>query len=154
MKSARWRRMLLSAILGALVFGSWAYGANFDFPSHRLQAALAQGTFSFFFSFVIVALAELVFGLLAGKPFQVALSIAVPWATSVAGGYLVHRAAGTPSIGLTILGPALVGLVFGTFYVLNLKRIGPPRRPATSDGTSRDRPLHRHVRAELHRETR
>jgi len=123
MNSARIRRMVLSAALGALVFGSWAYAANFDFPSHRLHSALAQGTFSFFFSFVIVALAELVFGLLAGKAFQVVLSIAVPWATSVIGGYLVHLAAHTPSIGLTILGPALAGLVFGTFYVLNLKRL-------------------------------
>lgn len=123
MDAARFRRMLISAILGALVFGSWAYAANFDFPAHRLHSAIAQGAFSFFFSFVIVALAELAFGLLAGKAFQVALSIALPWATSVAGGYLVHQAADTPSIGLTILGPAAVGLVFGTFYVLNLKRL-------------------------------
>lgn len=123
MNSNRLRRMLLSAILGALVFGSWAYAANFDFPSHRLHSAMAQGTFSFFFSFVIVALAELVFGLLAGKSFQVPLSIGLPWATSVVGGFLVHRAAHTPSIGLTLLGPASVGLLFGTFYALNLKRL-------------------------------
>jgi hypothetical protein len=124
--------MVFSAILGALVFGSWAYAANFDFPDHRLHSALAQGTFSFFFSFVIVALAELVFGLLAGRSFQVTLSIALPWATSVVGGYLVHRAAHTPSIGLTILGPAAVGLIFGTFYVLNLKRmrVAAASRPA------------------------
>lgn len=133
MDSARLRRMLLSAILGALVFGSWAYAANFDFPSHRLHSAIAQGTFSFFFSFVIVALAELVFGLLHGRSLQVALSIGLPWATSVAGGYLVHRAAHTPSIGLTLLGPATVGLIFGTFYVLNLKRL----RVAASRSASR-----------------
>ena len=109
---------------------------NFDFPSHRLHSALAQGTFSFFFSFVIVALAELVFDLLAGTSFQVELSIAVPWATSVAGGYLVHRAAATPSIGLTILGPAVLGLVFGTVYVLNLRRL---RVASTSRWASRFR---------------
>jgi hypothetical protein len=114
--------MLLSAILGALVFGSWAYAANFHFPSHRLHSALAQGALSFFFSFVVVALAELVFSWLAGRSFQVLLSIGIPWVTSVTGGYLVHRAAHTPSIALTLLGPASVGLVFGTLYVLNLRR--------------------------------
>ena len=122
MNSARLRRMLLSAILGALVFGSWAYAANFNFPHHRLDSGATQAALSFFFSFVVVALAELVFSVLAGRSLQVALSIGLPWTTSVVGGYLVHRAAHTPSIALTLLGPASVGLVFGTLYVLNLKR--------------------------------
>ena len=54
----------------------------------------------------------------------------------MAGGYLVHRAADTPSIGLTILGPAVIGLIFGTLYVLNLKRL---RVANTSRSTGRFR---------------
>jgi len=123
MNSDRFRRMSISAALGAVVFGTWAYVANFNFPDHRLHSALAQATLSFFFSFVVVALAELVFSRPHGQRGQVALSIAIPWTTSVVGGYLVHRAAHTPSIGLTLLGPASVGLVFGTLYVLNLRRL-------------------------------
>jgi hypothetical protein len=141
MDTARLRRMLVSAVLGALVFGSWAYAANYSFSDHRLQSALAQGAFSFFFSMVVVGLAEWVFARLTGRAFQVTLSIAIPWVTSVVGGALVHLAAHTPSIALTLLVPGTVGLVFGTLYVLNLKRVhtATRSRAAASQGAIRAR---------------
>lgn len=128
MHTDRLRRMFVSAVFGAAVFGSWAYVVNYRFPDHRLHSALAQGAFSFVFSTVVVALAELIFARLRGRAFQVVLSIAIPWASSVVGGALVHLAAHTPSIALTLLAPGTVGLVFGTLYVLNLKRVSGATR--------------------------
>lgn len=132
--SERSRRMVFSAVLGALVFGTWAFFANFDVPERRAIAAMTQAAFSFFVSFVVVALAELLFVLLEGRRLQLLLSIALPWASSVTGGYLVHRAAHTPSVGMTLLAPATAGLVFGTLYVLRLRQLArrmPRAQPST-----------------------
>lgn len=124
---ARLGRMLVSALLSALIFGSWAYAVNYDFPTHRLHSALAQAAYSFFFSMPVVGFAEWIYARLRGRAFQSWLSIAVPWATSLGFSALVHLAAGTPSIALTLLAPASIGLVFGALYVLNLRRLDAAR---------------------------
>jgi hypothetical protein len=122
MNRQRLRRVVGSALLGMAIFGSWAYGVNFDHPERRLVSALSQGLFSFGFSLVVLSITEATFAALAGRRWQVPLAIAVPTFTSVACASLVHLAAHTPSIVLTLLGPALIGTAYQTAYVLNLRR--------------------------------
>lgn len=118
----RLRRVVGSALLAFVVFGAWAYWVNFDYPEHRLRSAVSQGIFSFGFSLVVMTITEATFAILAGRQGQVPFAIAVPTLTSVTCAFLVHLAAHTPSILLTLLGPALVGTAYQTAYVLNLRR--------------------------------
>jgi hypothetical protein len=122
MKLARIKRVVLSAVLGLIVFGAWAYAVNFHYPERRVTSAISQGIFSFTFSLVVMSITEAVFVWMAGKRWQVPVSIAVPVATSVGCAAAIHLAAHTPSIVLTLLGPALVGTAYQTAYVLNLRR--------------------------------
>jgi tellurite resistance protein TehA-like permease len=122
MNRARTRRIVYSAVLGFIVFGAWAYAVNFHDPAHRLTSAFSQGVFSFTFSLVVMSITEGTFAWLTGKRWQVPVSIAVPVATSVGCAALIHLAAHTPSIVPTLLGPAVVGTVYQTAYVLNLRR--------------------------------
>lgn len=122
MQRERARRVVVSALLALVVFGSWAYAVNFHDPGRRLVAALSQGLFSFAFSLVVMSITEATYARLAGRRWQVPLAVAVPVGTSVVGAALVHLAARTPSPGLTLLGPALVGAAYQTAYVLHLRR--------------------------------
>jgi hypothetical protein len=126
MNPARIKRVLFSAVMGLLVFGAWAYAVNFHDPERRLTSALSQGAFSFTFSLVVMSITEGTFAWMAGKRGQVAVSILVPVATSVGCAAAIHLAAHTPSIVLTLLGPALVGSAYQTAYVLNLRRQSAP----------------------------
>jgi hypothetical protein len=122
MNRARIRRIVFSAVMGLVVFGAWAYAVNFRYPERRLTSALSQGIFSFTFSLVVMSITEATFAWTAGKRWQVPVSIAVPVVTSVGCAAAIHLAAHTPSIVLTLLGPALVGAAYQTAYVLNLRR--------------------------------
>lgn len=122
MNSARFKRVFYSAVMGFAVFGAWAYAVNFHDPAHRLTSALSQGVFSFTFSLVVMSITEGTFVWSTGKPWQVPVSIALPVVTSVGCAAAIHLAAHTPSIVLTLLGPALVGTAYQTAYVLNLRR--------------------------------
>jgi hypothetical protein len=122
MNAGRIKRVLGSAVLGGLVFGSWAYAVNFAYPTHRLTSGLSQGLFSFFFSIVVMSITEATYALLDGHRWQVPLAIAVPVATAAGSAFLIHTAAHTPSIFLTLLGPTLIGAAYQTAYVLNLHR--------------------------------
>jgi hypothetical protein len=119
---ARIKRVVYSAVMGFIVFGTWAYAVNFHYPARRLTSALSQGMFSLTFSLVILSITEATFGWLAGKRCQVPVSIALPVATSVSCAAMIHLAAHTPSNALTLLGPALVGTAYQTAYVMNLRR--------------------------------
>jgi hypothetical protein len=122
MNIARIKRVVYSAVMGFVVFGTWAYAVNFHSPERRLTSALSQGMFSFTFSLVVMSITEGTFVWLTGKRWQVPVSIGLPVATSVSCAALIHLAAHTPSIVLTLLGPALVGTAYQTAYVLNLRR--------------------------------
>jgi hypothetical protein len=122
MNSARLRRVFLSSVMGFVVFGAWAYAVNFRFPEHRLTSAISQGLFSFTFSLVVMSITEATFAWLAGKRWQVPLAIAIPAATSIGCAAMIHIAAHTPSIFMTLLGPGVVGTAYQTAYVLNLRR--------------------------------
>lgn len=126
---ARLRRILFSAVMGLMMFGSWAYLVNFHDPARRLTSAISQGLFSFTFSLVVMTITEGTYALLAGRRLQVPLAIAVPVATSVGCAAAIHLAAHTPSLAMTLLGPALVGAAYQTAYVLHLRR----REPADAD---------------------
>lgn len=122
MNNERVHRVLGSAALGLLIFGTWAYAVNFAYPEHRLSSAFTQGVFSFFFSIVVLSITEASYAMLAGRRGQVPLAIAIPVATSAGCAFLIHLAAHTPSIFLTVLGPTLIGAMYQTAYVLNLHR--------------------------------
>ena len=122
MNVARIKRIVGSAVMGLVVFGAWAYAVNFHHPDRRLVSALSQGAFSFTFSLVVMSITEGTFAWTAGRRWQVPVSIAVPVATSIGCAAMIHLAAHTPSIVLTLLGPALVGTAYQTAYVLNLRR--------------------------------
>ncbi len=122
MIGARIRRVVVSAGLAAVVFGSWAYGVNFHDPAHRFGSALAQAGFSFLFSLVVMSLTEATFALLAGRSFQVPVAIAVPVGVSATGAGLVHAAMHTAAIGMTLSAPLLIGTAYQAAYGLALKR--------------------------------
>jgi hypothetical protein len=137
MNAGRIKRVLGSAVLGALVFGTWAFAVNFAYPEHRVASALAQGLFSFFFSIVVMSITEATYAFLAGRRWQVPLAIAVPVATSAGAAFLIHTAAHTPSIFLTLLGPTLIGAIYQAAYVINLHRAtqrsrAMPAKPAAA----------------------
>ena len=122
MNIARIKRVVYSAVMGLVVFGAWAYAVNFHYPERRLTSALSQGMFSFTFSLVVMSITEGVFAWMAGRRWQVPVAIAVPVATSLCCAALIHLAAHTPSIVLTLLGPGIIGTAYQTAYVLNLRR--------------------------------
>jgi uncharacterized integral membrane protein len=136
MNFARIKRVSASAVFGLAIFGAWAYAVNFHDPERRLTSAVSQGMFSFFFSLVVMSITEGIFALLAGRRWQVPLAIAVPVATSVGCASLIHLAAHTPSIVLTLLGPALIGAAYQTAYVLNLRRRAASMRPRGTFGSA------------------
>jgi hypothetical protein len=122
MSYARIRRVFLSAVMGLVVFGAWAYAVNFHDPERRLTSAVSQGIFSFTFSLVVMSITEATFVWMAGRRGQVPVSVAVPVVTSLGCAAAIHLAAHTPSIVLTLLGPAVVGTAYQIAYVMNLRR--------------------------------
>lgn len=140
MNAALVKRVLRSALLGMLVFGGWAYAVNFAYPDHRLASALSQGMFSFFFSIVVMSITEAVYAMSIGRRFQVPLAIAVPVATSIGCAFLIHLAAHTPAILMTLLGPALIGTTYQTIYVLDLHRGQRSPRDGTPSAVDRSEP--------------
>ena len=119
----RVRRVLGSALLGLAVFGAWAYWVNFEYPEHRLTSALyLRACLVCLSALIVMSITEATFALLAGRRWQVPIAIAVPVLTSVACASLIHLAAHTPSIMLTLLGPTLIGAAYQTAYVVNLLR--------------------------------
>ena len=135
MNAGRTKRVMGSAVLGALVFGAWAFGVNFASPEHRMTAAFAQGLFSFFFSIVVMSITEATYAILAGRRWQVPLAIVVPVAIAAGSAFLIHTAAHTPSIFLTLLGPTSIGAIYQTIYVMNLKRVTERSRASSPDAT-------------------
>jgi hypothetical protein len=128
MNGIRLQRVLGSALLGLAVFGTWAYCVNFEYPERRLTSALSQGVFSFVFSLIVMSITEATFAVLAGRRLQVPLAIAVPVLISIGCASLIHLVVQTPSIVLTLLGPALLGTAYQTAYVLNLRRLAASTR--------------------------
>ena len=140
MNADRMKRVLRASVLGLLVFGTWAFVVNFAYPDHRLKSAVSQGLFSFFFSIVVMSITEAVYVLLAGRRWQVLLAIVVPVATSIGCAALIHLAAHTPSIAMTLLGPAVIGSAYQTIYVRGLRRGQRRSCEAARDEPDRDRP--------------
>lgn len=106
---------ILSAILAAAGYGSWAIFSNYEYEIHVwIMAGIVQGIYAFISTLTITNVARWVFfkykceakGIISGFLASFFVMIAIP--------VTVHGLVGTPNIIQTIL----PGLVWGSTYLI------------------------------------
>ena len=116
-------RMIGSALLSALTWGSWAFIANYESFSVALTAGSSQGVVSFITTLIGSFLLELLFNVLGASYRAMGLSVLIVSSISLLAMVCVHIAAHTPNIVLTILPVYIVVVSYCTFYLLGLREL-------------------------------
>lgn len=122
------RRSFISAAVGFLFYGSWAYAVNHDHGMGAgLKAGLVQGSYSFVLTFTMTMLLEGMFRVASRTvPSLIVASIItiiVCCAIVFSGSWLVNYLAGTPEIFKTVILGYLIGGAYSSAYVLNLAQL-------------------------------
>jgi hypothetical protein len=120
---------MTSAVLGAVLYGSWAVTANGSHGCARaLRAGLTQAMLTFTLTLVVTALMEVLHRLPRRPASRVAAAASGAFALATTCSLSVHTLLGTPEI-LRTAGPLLaIGVVFNVLYALNLERVVASRR--------------------------
>jgi len=121
-------RSAISAAMGFLFYGSWAFVVNYDHGiAAGIKAAIVQGSYSFILTFTMTMLLEAMFRFASQyiRPLAVActITILVCCAIVFSGSWLVNYLAGTPEILKTVILGYIIGGAYSTVYVLNLAQL-------------------------------
>ena len=116
-------RSLVSALVGAVVYGSWGFAANYSVSLSKTQTvALAQGTFSFVLSLLLTGALERLWRRFRSVSIATCIALAVTYPLVI----LVHVCVGTPRIIVTMAPGTLMTGIFVVLYLLNLRRVSKP----------------------------
>lgn len=121
------QRSLLSASVGFLFYGAWAFWVNFTHGSMiALKAACVQGSYSFLLTLCMTVLLEAMFRFNSRVFSRQHL---INWSTIVvccvlifSGSWIINVAAGTPEIFRTVILGYVVGGIYSASYVFSLAR--------------------------------
>lgn len=121
-------RALVSAVLGFITYGTWAYFVNVNHggPAVGWRSGIVQGGYSFLLTLSSAYLMEFVYGRLQGTAIRMLawiLTLLLTMAVLFVTAFSINWAAGTPRILMTILPGFIIGSVYSLFYLLNLRRL-------------------------------
>lgn len=117
-------RSIATGILGFIVYGSWAFYANFQHGlTSGVQAGIVQGTYSFALTLSTTMLMEFLWASFQSIKGQHVLTIAMTSLITFTTAYSINWIFDTPEILLTIFPGFLIGLLYTTFYVVSLERL-------------------------------
>lgn len=114
------KRMLITGILSAILYGLWAYYVNYGL-STALASSIAQAISSFIGGYLVAGVIEFTFSI-TRKPWRFPISAFVPYGLTLATYALIHRFVGTPDILSTIMPNIIVGTPYFVLYVIKLER--------------------------------
>lgn len=114
------RRMLVTGVLSAIIYGAWALYVNYGQPT-ALASSITQAICSFFGGYLVASIVELVFGM-SKKPWRFPVSAFGPYAVTLSVYALVHSWVGTPEIFKTILPNVIIGTPYFFLYCIRLER--------------------------------
>lgn len=117
-------RSVVSALLGFLAYGGWAFYVNY---MHGLEAAtkaaFTQGSYSFTVTLVMTLLMEYLFRLLSHPTLRFFATFFGTCAILYSTSWGVNALAGTPEIFMTILPGIIIGTIYTFGYTLSLARL-------------------------------
>lgn len=114
------KRMLITGILSAILYGLWAYYVNYGLPT-VLASSIAQAVASFFGGYLVAGVIEFTFGI-TSKPWRFPISAFVPYGITLALYALIHFFVGTPDILSTIMPNIIIGTPYFVLYVMKLEK--------------------------------
>lgn len=119
-KESKNKRMLVTGVLSAIIYGLWAYYVNQGLPT-ALASSLAQAISSFIGGYVVAGMIEFTFSI-TPKPWRFPVSAFIPYATTLSIYALVHKFVGTPDIFTTILPNIIIGTPYFVIYCIRLEK--------------------------------
>ncbi|MDQ3287570.1 MAG: hypothetical protein M3Q42_04790 [Pseudomonadota bacterium] len=114
------RRMLITGLLSAVLYGAWAYYVNRGLPTAPVSSAV-QAVGSFIGGYFVAGLVELTFAH-TRKPWRFPVSALVPYGLTLLAYALAHKLVGTPDILATIGLNIVVGTPYFVLYCIKLER--------------------------------
>ncbi|MBL4671351.1 MAG: hypothetical protein JKX81_03755 [Arenicella sp.] len=119
-KESKNRRMFITGILSAIIYGLWAYYVNQGLPT-ALASSLAQAISSFIGGYLVAGIIEFTFSI-TPKPWRFPVSAFIPYAITLSIYALVHKLVGTPDILSTILPNIIIGTPYFILYCIKLEK--------------------------------
>ena len=117
-------RSIVSGVAGFVVYGGWAFYANYDHGvDAAMKAAFTQGCYSFTVTLVMTLLMEALFRLLANPTLRFCVTFFGTCAVLYSTSWGVNVLAGTPEIFMTILPGVIIGTAYTLGYTLSLLRM-------------------------------
>jgi len=119
------QRSLSSAFAGFVLYGVWAFWANYQYGAMiALKAAFVQGSYSFILTLCMTMLLEAIFRFNArvfSKQHLINwLTVTVCCALIFSSSWLINVMAGTPEIFRTVVLGYIVGSIYSILYVRGL----------------------------------
>lgn len=123
-----YQRSLLSAFVGFVFYGAWAYWVNMSHGTvASVKAACVQGSYSFLLTFVMTMLIEFlyrsIFAIFNNGLLIIWLTIALTCCLIFSTSWWVNVFAGTPEILETVILGYLIGGLYTVIYVYNLAQV-------------------------------
>jgi len=114
------KRMFITGMLSAIIYGLWAYYVNMGLPT-AMASSLAQSISSFIGGYLVAGLIEFTFSV-TPKPWRFPISAFVPYALTLSIYALVHKFVGTPDILATISPNIIIGTPYFILYCIKLEK--------------------------------
>ena len=114
------KRMLITGLLSALIYGLWTYSINFG-ADNVLLSALTQAMYSFIGGYVVAGLVEFSYKVVPA-PFKFMVSAFVPYALLMILYAFIHQSIGTKHVFYTILPNMIIGFPYFLMYVKKLEK--------------------------------
>ncbi len=114
------KRMLITGVLSAIIYGLWAYYVNQGLPT-ALASSLAQAISSFIGGYLVAGIIEFTFSI-TPKPWRFPVSAFIPYGITLSIYALVHKFVGTPDILSTILPNIIIGTPYFVIYCIKLEK--------------------------------
>ncbi len=114
------KRMLITGILSAILYGVWAYYVNYGLPT-AIASSVAQAISSFIGGYLVAGVIEFTFSI-TPKPWRFPISAFVPYGMTLSIYALVHTFVGTPDILSTIMPNIIVGTPYFILYCVKLEK--------------------------------
>ena len=114
------KRMLITGLLSALIYGLWTYYINSG-ADNVLLSALTQAINSFIGGYVVAGLVEFSYKVVPA-PYKFMVSACVPYALLMILYAFIHHYIGTKHIFYTILPNMIIGFPYFFLYVNKLEK--------------------------------
>ena len=124
------RRMLITGVLSAIIYGAWAYYVNRGLPT-AINSSLAQAVSSFIGGWLVAGLVEATFRR-TPKPYRFPVAAFVPYGLTLLTYALVHKLVGTPEILKTISPNIIIGTPYFVLYCMKLDKLEKVEKLALS----------------------